>query len=377
MSESNRMGGENPMGLTPPMLPPNPTLKLTFDEDIVYNFTGNTIINSYGFGFKPNDISFYSNEQWQKLQWFMNMYQQFRCTKIEMKWVPYFQSPEQVTAWMAYAQNSLSGIGSGQLRSYGELFTKNAEITVIPDNEDLETRPVLDEYWQARSNPRAKSAGVMDPLYITFTPTLMGAHSYQQQSVNQNSSEATINAGGAVYPTLPSYDAPEAVPWMATRAYTTAGGLVSQNTGTVMWGLKMYIYCPNNELVNAQGGYSVGHFSYVYQFEYRNPETRIIIGTSMITETEDNRKNLAALRALKGEKAVLQSHRVKVVLNNEKSKTTQALHENEKTGDVLVGSNKRRVIEEEQPHPTPSSHHTQSAQTARTPLARLGLTRNG
>lgn len=380
------------VGVNPTLVQGNAFMNVSFDQFVSWTPCTNSgvpiVVTAYQDGFKPNDISFYSNDQYYKLLYMYNLYQHFRISNIKVKWVPLFRNPQSVAADNTY----LAFLGTQEdaqaaldvMQIFNSIFVENGCITMLQDSEDLVTRSNLDEYYQVRAHPRARNFSASDTTELNFAPTVLELASYNVVGQNQNSGQiqATVNTNvkGDTNSWSNTNAEPTQVPWQSTKV---ASALVtsqpSMNMQQQMFGLKWYIYTPFNRALKQIASEEIGILSYSYSFEFKDQDTRAL--TSYVTMEDDiaKRTQITMLRKLKGDKALLYPHRSTSSFVTPAGLTAMALAEQTGEPTSLTSTNKRARpnLTDGQTPPETSSQQTPPVQTARTPLARLGLTRNG
>lgn len=386
---------------------------VTFDEDYILTAADSDgsggfvprIIHTFANGFYPKDVGQYSPDQYTKLVYYMQLYQHFRLKRIRAKWNPIYADLNCYNAGVIANQAQLEYFifkndATNADYQVETIFARQNTlggsgcITFLADAEDLVMRASFDEYYQVRKHPQAVSFDFHKQFEYSIVPQVLDVllDSYQAvpQDDQRNQPTTQMNVFGSTNSALLGAETPMPMPWIATRVATAnAAGTIKLNMSQQLNGLKMYFYTPFNQTTTGPYMITFGHISWTYDYEFKDLETRAILGAITLNEEEEKQmKELALLRKLRGEKVLKQSHRRKLELTpmGQTSATILA-----SMGESQQGQKRQRPTVEEvletqkhkeaatpaaQPNPqSNASQSTLSVPTRHTLPARLGLNR--
>lgn len=383
---------------------PYATFNVNYDYKVRWNAVDAngfpTATNAYFDQIAVADVRQYTTQQWQMLQTYFGWYQQFRCKRYTLEWIPRFRDNSGVTCEVinqihqqqAPIHNIPSDIDSN-------FFAENTEITLVPDMDDTVVRSNnLDEYYLVRSQPYARTGPVKSPIKLTFDPHIFdvtaGAIAGTETADPQN---ATAASGSANYapansnPSLTGAIIEEAVtpiknPWRATKIGISLGTNVDQlNLYECMFGYKFYFYTPFNTVTAAAGTSitgSVGLMRCHVEWEFKMPEYKFFPAVVSLNTTEENEKQLTLLRKVHGETYLLNQAKKPPEFSHTPIRQAQRASA-ENAGHTLDEPNAKRTRKEDyqeviatakqaNPSPAPTSHQTPAGPKARFPLGLNG-----
>nr|QTE03464.1 MAG: hypothetical protein [Ciconia boyciana CRESS-DNA-virus sp.] len=230
-------------------------------------------------------------EQMGRLLTLFNNYQQWTIEKISYTFVPRWPNAVQGEA-------DLNGGGNQNIAAVSR-FGPGTTVTWVQDIDDSEPRSSLEEYFQVRDQPNAKSHLATQRSTYSYNPFMM-------DTIAQNSqfSDSTINTDDTESPHT-NQTVPTPLRWFSTKAHqgNAAGPIViNQNLG--LMGVKTYAYSPynTNNLITPQTSITIGMVQENYTFKFKFPEYR---GLSLVygEGEEAARSDMNALIQLQGEAA--------------------------------------------------------------------------
>lgn len=206
-------------------------------------------------------------EQHSRLMSHFNNFQQFTIKHVDVRWVP------------RWRDNSVSVNGSGTSNSGIEaLAATHGFITMVQDLDDSQSRSTLEEYFQVRDQPNAKTWPLMSFGHFGHNPFVLDV-------IAQNSLSA-------LEPQIPTpapinTTAPVKFKWFSTKA-GGAGQTIAFNDAIGTLGCKAYIYAPFNTSINT-AQIVCGMWQWNVQFAFRFPDYRppvaipayVVTGNSM------------------------------------------------------------------------------------------------
>lgn len=270
-----------------------PSVTFVYSDDAVstwYNRAGTapTLVtgNSYRLDLSAFNGGTTSNPDTRlKLLYHFNLYQRFRIKEVIKEWHPRWNKPDMQA--FAYTTNLSAAIETEpewlEMQCMASFFQNSHYMTWIEDEDDYTQRFTLNEYWQVRTHPRARTWRVCDNHTFSYVP---GTFNVTQTPVN-----GFIGAMGntslqqmQLQNTNLSYAAtdPMNMPWQPTKAYNIVAGSpvygFNLNNNQYLGG-KLYYYTPNNQPMADAAAIEaeVGFFTTRIIFEFMDPEFRALV----------------------------------------------------------------------------------------------------
>lgn len=276
-----------------------------------------------------NDSGF-TTEQNFRLNMLFNSYQQFRLKQVTIRYKPRFMN---VTT--EFRERSSIEPDPSVVR-YQNLFNAHTEFILVLDEDDVQTRNSVAEFYQLRDQPNAVKGNIMTPISLSFVPRWfkLGLQ-YNQFGIG----EANLPTAGGDYQVNTGLS--EEAKWMPTKVRNPTGGVIGYftlNNDQALLGFKYYMYHPYNvDITNTQ--LTVGQLQFDYQWEFRYPEYRGLYEVPTPPTEEDN-----ATALILGEGAILSSSNDKVhftALGDAVARKRKA--EFVSSGDDLLGDDDTRA----------------------------------
>lgn len=218
---------------------------------------------NHGYYEAAVDLAGVASEQFIKLGYMMNCFEQIMMPSVTFSYVPRITmvSVADTAAATAGISNGLGWIG------------------LVEDHEDSNVRATLQEYQQVRMQKEASFCPITQSISQTVTPHYNSA------------TESQFDSGA-----LGTYnDLPKPATWMSTKVqnvqsgtvflnmYTTGTGV--QNQITQYQGIKIYTYLP----FPATTASVIGLITITSRYEFRFPDYRAILGTPTLIEDDQTR----------------------------------------------------------------------------------------
>lgn len=299
-----------------------PIVKFAVSLDFFLNMTLNATpqsVYTYSDVFAANDVATYSNEELTRLLMYFNLFQEWRMERIHWHYKPYLHGAPNPTAMAVYQSVATP---SNALMFYYQWFGEDSEYVVLFDKDDVLTRPVIDEYWQARVHPSAMCKKTWQEHSCDVFPYVPDAIAETQPVGSGTALNPTSSATQAVTTIASStgnpqlnLSTPQRHPWMATKALSAVAGYAYQaNWHHQLYGLKMWFYLPYNNLGASIGPIAIARISEDYHYEFRNPDYRLLITNAGMEKELADGFNLEELKKIYGDKIQLAPKRRKVEL---------------------------------------------------------------
>lgn len=265
-------------------------------------------VNSGGWRFSPNDLTgsedetiAASLEQYSKLQYYFNMFEQFKLCKVAIKYKPrwtqlipiYFSNAnigdgynaaQQITPDTAayYNQNSSTQVVSVPT------YMNSKEIFMIHDNEDIITRAgntagALDELFQARLQDGLRRCHSTESCELTLLP-------HYTDVIEAAATEEDVTPA-------PSGLLPKPTEWMTTKVFNTGTSAITLNLTQEFFGFKWWIYDPYSVSTNTHA-YNIGKFEATYFWTFRYLDNRALVTLLTLTEPNEERAKKRRLEQL-------------------------------------------------------------------------------
>lgn len=234
-----------------------------------------TPIQSSGSRLSPswfNAINTLFPEQGARLINHFNLFQQYTIKKITQTWVPRWE--RSAITWIP--QTDASGGVTANNQVQFQWATQQTSITIVQDMDDSTPRNSLDEFFQVRDQPNAKTFDASTTASYSWNPFVLDTISQE----NSGASQSVNNIG----PSDTYMNMSTAVPfkWFATKAaMNTTGGSVRLNSAIGSLGCKKYYYTPFNNIPYsvATEAQPVGLWRWNVEFGFRFPEYRAPVTT--------------------------------------------------------------------------------------------------
>lgn len=247
-------------------------------------------------------------QQTERLLNLFKAYQQYTVTDVRISYTPRYLGGRVTFASDPQVANDPAS------RLLATLNT--SKFTLLVDQDDSgegANQGSVDEYYQVRDAPNAKTFSYMEPWSFHFRPTVFDV-------IAQSASGSTMNADVTNKPeTLAplNLSAPTSFKWFSTRVFdNNQNGFGTLNTSINALGVKIYHYTPFNG-ISQLAQFDIGRYRMDYKFAFRYPEYRtpfgVTLGSVLGGVGEDEAARVAeenALAALLGE-----GHRIKNVFD--------------------------------------------------------------
>nr|QTE03522.1 MAG: hypothetical protein [Muscicapa latirostris CRESS-DNA-virus sp.] len=269
------------------------------------------LVNSGGWRFSPADLGgsddetiIASEEQYTKLQYYFNMYEQFKLCKVVIKYVPrwtqlipiYIGEATVGGAQLNFVQAGSPdvplnyGTSAAGVASFVPSFMNNKEIFMISDYEDIITRAgvtagAIDELYQARLQNGLRRCHQTQTCEIEilphYTDVIQGVATENEPASN------------------PISVLPKPTEWFTTKVVNTgAGNTVVLNLLQEFFGFKWWVYDPyNTSQFNTT--FNIGKFEATYFWTFRFLDNRALVSLVTITEPNEERAKKRRLELLK------------------------------------------------------------------------------
>lgn len=268
-----------------------PTVSFIYNDDTSvtwYNRAGTAATIVTGNAFSINFGAFLGGttsnpEMRTKLLYYFNLYQRFRVTTVTKEWHPRWGAPDMQA--LAYTTNLAAALETEpewlEMQAMASFFQNSHYMTFIEDDDDWIQRFTLNEYWQVRSNPRARTWKVCDNNSFSYTPSVFNVTqnpirlSQAQGDVTNHQQDFQANNISQ------SASQPMNMPWQATKAYRIDGAIqygFNMQDNSYLGG-KLYFYTPNNYPMPDVAAIQVpiGFFTTRVVFEFQDPDFRALV----------------------------------------------------------------------------------------------------
>lgn len=250
-------------------------------------------------------------EQGRRLLSYFDNYQQWTIKKITHTWIP------------RYTDGLVQNVE--QLRATSDLIYQNATvrssfITVVQDLDDQNARDNLDEYFQARDQPNAKTWPMNSIGSYSYTPFVMDVTG-QQNLAAQREVIGSITA-------LQNMTTPVPFKWFSTKAYNESNSGYTFNIQIGTCGAKMWQYCPFNYATPGFTDVCFGQWRVDLQLAFKYPDYRLPIPQSNLLALQEQIEEMNALVAIEGEHARLVDYNQEPSFISDLSKARKHVYEN-------------------------------------------------
>lgn len=240
-------------------------------------------VSAVGLLFQPGQTEYGpsgQSEQYTKLSWLFNLFEQYQLSKIIVRFVPRYS---QMTNLLWYQQGG-SAPPSPSLLS---VIAGNEEIWMLPDKEDNVVRGSIQEFQQARMDRSAVGGSILtshtlhiDPFWSTVGNNPLSVTDQPQNTIPERTQfMGTKSTDGVGNYALALYD-------------QSAAGM---NHAMKYAGMKYYFYNPFvNETSlrpNLGTAIGIGMFRVNTLYHFRYPDIRAIIGTPQLIMKESDLLN--------------------------------------------------------------------------------------
>lgn len=280
------------------------------------NGSVNYLTNGAAFQLSPIDLNsgseegeVPSEEQYQKLQYYFQLYERFRLDSVDIRYVPRWSQlipiynavntvPVSGSAAQVYnpdATNNSYLVGGGTQTSEGgpPSYMNEKEIVMISDNEDIAIRVqattgALDEFYQAclqNNRVRCKST---ESCTLRIIPKYLD--SISQDAVSANAGTDVVISS-----------LPKKTEWMSTKVFTSDSetGTVAMNLNQEYLGVKIYVYDPYN-IAYGSNTFHIGKLQYTYHWSFKDWDNRALVTiltlNNLETEEQKQRRKIQLLK---------------------------------------------------------------------------------
>lgn len=276
-----------------------------------------TILNRFAFQFELADFSSVglgsgqTPNQWNRLQWMMNLYQEMQFESIRWTYKPRWKNVFPTGAVYDPGSTGLSYyptiLEAQDTAGFSGSFQQPKEMCFITDKTDVlfnstgiavtvKASPDFDEFLVARVMSNATNfmstefaSGLIHPYEYDLTSSY-GQYAWGNSIINNNT-----NFGMDA-------SAPQRSPWKATRSFYIGTSSLDAypNIATTYQGLKMFVYDPWNFDTTAIP-YGIGIVSLTYKVRFRGREFRSPFqATTFAGLSDEERKKVEEIKAKYG-----------------------------------------------------------------------------
>lgn len=251
-------------------------LQATFQGPATATPTVSTTLQATSFVIRPTSIT---GEQRTKLDYFFNIYQQYRLWGFKVMFRPRNTESIAKYATATATQATFQSV---------EILSADTQIVFVPEHDDTIVRNNLDEFYQAKMLPQSQS----------FLSTERG-----QLFVRATTLEATDADGTSpVDDQTGLWVSPKPSQWLSTKYENTLGNSL-QNADIPFFGFKMYLYNPyfaQFTPVASPIQYTslLGTLAIQCYWQFRNLDNRALLTPTVLTSLMSGEPTLAAETSL-------------------------------------------------------------------------------
>lgn len=246
--------------------------------------------------YRPLGLGFYSDttnrsqQQFQKLQQLFNMYEEFTILEETIRYQPMFQRSD-MAAMVGGFQSDLTG--APYWAAFSVMMADTAVVTLIPEKNDRDSDATVDNYWQARGRPDARTFPLNKPYTWTVRPTSNDlriinnpnplATGRSSNPFNNDVLSSIANNGSYA-----EWGPPEKLGWLPTKVVNSSNNW-ALNTSPGYWGFKEFFYTPNNITTGISADIQYGIRMHTITFAFRKYDYRnlVAINASLMAREED------------------------------------------------------------------------------------------
>lgn len=221
--------------------------------------------------FIPHDLAAGSPEQYTKLCYYFNMYEQYKLSKVVMKWHPrHTESISTIVGAGTSGTVTATAQDSPTNTSVNSLYTDLWRIALITDYNDFQVRSINDEYYQVAMQDNVTWLTNCSGGEHVVTPRLIDA---MNNDMGTAGAEAIDDVKGRFIPTK-------------LQLATQAPGTTVLNVATQWSAYKFYAF---NPFIGSLGGtitpVPLGYFSMKYYFTFQKLDNRAIFAAPSLAPT--------------------------------------------------------------------------------------------